>query len=461
MEGMMKRMNALIVIFVALCLPSPSIAASPPESTLAIWNINLCDNRKCHTGEASYAVQIGHIADMVNAISSQKTPPLRWDLIGLNEAFAHREGDFVFGVGWNIRYVADEIDCRETRSTILTTLCFNAHLRNSSMPRDWTDQKGEVGIIARSDIFTKTLGGNHRNLSSAASGLAGRVRRNLLGHRFMIKAQGYVLPFYSTHLTGKRVGELDDLLDAMKDWWQPGDLTPVLVGDFNFDSGEPELFARMTNYFTLVGAGEGANNSIEQIWVGKPDKFPGSVGAMRMVRFEYFREFLNVEGDLSDHPVSYAELITAPEDCLHIVPDTLQVTPKNGKFYVTRGQNIILLEFPSSGEANTALGMLQGYSIDKHCFVGRPNVTFTYYLVSDSAPAGERPNEDCLAFNPTSLIVRRDNGLWKIMQGAASVKSFDQSEGAAYRALNLIRHYNFTRQCFVGRPNPGMEYWRR
>lgn len=457
----MRKASTLIVALLITSQYSSLHGEPLPETKIAVWNINLCDNKKCHDGQMSYAGQIGHIADTVVSLSGLKNPPLKWDLIGLSEAFAHRKGDWIFGVGWNIRYVADEIKCHETANSILTIPCFDSHLRNSAVPEDWSDQRGEVGLLANSDVFTKSLGGYHRNLSTAVSGLAGRVRRDLLGHRFIIKSQGYVLPFYSTHLTGERLGELEDLLDAITDWWQAGDLTPLVVGDFNFSAGSPSLFGKMSEYFTLIGTGSGASNRIEQIWVGKTEKFPGSLGAIQEARWEYLTEFRDVAADLSDHAVPYAELKTPSEDCLRIAPNTLRIVSRNGKYYIATGPNIILLDFPNAAEANEALALLQGYSIDKHCFVGRPNTDFTYYLASNASPSGARPNEDCLPINSTALIVRRDNGIWKIMQGNNSVQSFGQYQGAAYRALSLIKHYAFTQHCFVGRPNPGMEYWRR
>jgi hypothetical protein len=33
------------------------------------------------------------------------------------------------------------------------------------------------------------------------------------------------------------------------------------------------------------------------------------------------------------------------------------------------------------------------------------------------------------------------------------------NESEARQAEEVIRHYRLNRQCFVGRPNPGMTYW--
>jgi hypothetical protein len=53
------------------------------------------------------------------------------------------------------------------------------------------------------------------------------------------------------------------------------------------------------------------------------------------------------------------------------------------------------------------------------------------------------------------------NGSWKIVQGQMWLLDFGEKQGAAYRSHALIQKYGFTRQCFVGRPDPSFRYWRR
>lgn len=69
--------------------------------------------------------------------------------------------------------------------------------------------------------------------------------------------------------------------------------------------------------------------------------------------------------------------------------------------------------------------------------------------------------EDCVAFNPFTTRVRRFGSTWKLVDGNHHMKSFGNKAGEAFRALQLIRSYRLNRLCFVGRPGPSMEYWKR
>lgn len=39
--------------------------------------------------------------------------------------------------------------------------------------------------------------------------------------------------------------------------------------------------------------------------------------------------------------------------------------------------------------------------------------------------------------------------------------SFGPRAAEAQRSADVIRHYRFTQQCFLGRPNASMTYWKR
>lgn len=81
-------------------------------------------------------------------------------------------------------------------------------------------------------------------------------------------------------------------------------------------------------------------------------------------------------------------------------------------------------------------------------------------------PAGIKPanlatnGEDCVVFNP--LAVKADNagGEWKVTLAPNASLDFATDAAAAARAVEVIQHYHFTRQCFVKRPAAAMMYWR-
>ena len=66
--------------------------------------------------------------------------------------------------------------------------------------------------------------------------------------------------------------------------------------------------------------------------------------------------------------------------------------------------------------------------------------------------------EDCLSFDPNRLVVREDNNRWLLTDGRSRMKLFD-NRSEAIRALNVIKLYDMNKHCFVGRPDPSMEYW--
>ncbi|WP_108651075.1 hypothetical protein [Dongshaea marina] len=66
--------------------------------------------------------------------------------------------------------------------------------------------------------------------------------------------------------------------------------------------------------------------------------------------------------------------------------------------------------------------------------------------------------EDCLEFNPKALAVKSSGNRWLLTNGHSRMKSFENRSEASY-ALKLILQYNLTQHCFIGRPDPSMEYW--
>lgn len=69
--------------------------------------------------------------------------------------------------------------------------------------------------------------------------------------------------------------------------------------------------------------------------------------------------------------------------------------------------------------------------------------------------------EDCFTINLGQVEARTIAGEWKVTQGNRWLLTFGDNEGEARRAADIIRHYRFTHQCFIGRPNIGMAYWKR
>lgn len=69
------------------------------------------------------------------------------------------------------------------------------------------------------------------------------------------------------------------------------------------------------------------------------------------------------------------------------------------------------------------------------------------------------PREDCISFNPQNVEVRQINGTWKVVDGSMWMLDFGSNELQARKALAVIKYYKMNSQCFVGRPDPSMQYY--
>lgn len=68
-------------------------------------------------------------------------------------------------------------------------------------------------------------------------------------------------------------------------------------------------------------------------------------------------------------------------------------------------------------------------------------------------------SEDCISFDHTKAEAKNIGGRWKIVVGNMWMLDFGGSEAEARHALRIIQYYKMNRQCFVGRPDPSMEYY--
>lgn len=82
-------------------------------------------------------------------------------------------------------------------------------------------------------------------------------------------------------------------------------------------------------------------------------------------------------------------------------------------------------------------------------------------IVPAAGIAAQSPGftEDCISFDAKRAEVRRYSSSWKLVVGSLWLLDFGDSEQEARRALQIIQHYGLNKQCFVGRPDPAMEYY--
>lgn len=77
-------------------------------------------------------------------------------------------------------------------------------------------------------------------------------------------------------------------------------------------------------------------------------------------------------------------------------------------------------------------------------------------------PPGPSPTaEDCINFNPATTHAAFVGGAWKLVDGSQWILDFGGNSAAAHEAEDVVDHYQFTQQCFIGRPDPSMTYWKK
>ncbi len=69
-----------------------------------------------------------------------------------------------------------------------------------------------------------------------------------------------------------------------------------------------------------------------------------------------------------------------------------------------------------------------------------------------------RLREDCLTFNTNNVRLQTDHSRWLLTDDKSRMILFDNQQ-EAQKSLNIIKNYGINSHCFVGRPDPSLEYW--
>ena len=149
------------------------------------------------------------------------------------------------------------------------------------------------------------------------------------------------------------------------------------------------------------------------------------------------------------------------QDCITFDPEQATVVTENGTWWIVEGDHFRMDFDHEVEEAEQALEIIKYYGMNSRCFVGRPDPSMEYWLVNGNAPEGAMEGEDAIYFNPSALEVKQIQGRWKIVEGDHWLMDFDQQEGEARLALDIILMYDFSYMCYVGRPDPSMVYFRK
>jgi len=353
------------------------------DNVISIWNINI----KKTGSKKDYGERVRNIAQEITEIDNSSNR--KSELFGLVEAFYRVEG-------WLTKnHMREKILCPNDNAEVYTHECF--YRIWSSNTGALGDQYGDVSILANKNIFQLESGTNYIKRTIGPTGRTW-IQYKLIGARLRIIGTDYVLPFYTVHLPTrnawraeqrqKQCGE--DIVKIVKNNWIRGDLTPIVVGDFNFTRtirkppfGPYEPYYIMEEYFNEIGWTLCGRDDIELIWVGKREKFPGAIGELRAIDFAPGDEFntnfgIGQRAQSSDGPSLFnlngrlyiawsgygddnrLQLISSTnglvwDDKIYIAPTASKTSPSltyfNNKFYIawTTLQNYLNIMSSSDG----------------------------------------------------------------------------------------------------------------
>ena len=149
------------------------------------------------------------------------------------------------------------------------------------------------------------------------------------------------------------------------------------------------------------------------------------------------------------------------EDCISFNPNNAGVALAQGRWKIADGSHWMFDFGNKKNEADRALRIIKHYRMNQSCFVGRPDPSLQYMLISGRAPEGSIRGEDCVSFNADTIEIKNLDGRWKIVDGSHWIFDFEDNEAEARQAFNVIKKHGFNKSCFAGRPNPGFQYLRK
>jgi hypothetical protein len=156
-----------------------------------------------------------------------------------------------------------------------------------------------------------------------------------------------------------------------------------------------------------------------------------------------------------------ADLVATPDDCLAIDSKRVQVRQVAGSWKIVDGNQQVLDFGTVQANANRAKDIIVYYEFDRICFVGRPHPPMTYFTINGHAPSGAMAGEDAIAFDLAGVVAQQLGESWIVTDGPTRLLDFGGNEADALHAVTIIKRYGFTHQCFVGRPNAPMMYFRK
>jgi hypothetical protein len=234
----------------------------------------------------------------------------RWSAIGLQELYYQRDRVFTDDLmgyivpGWHYVELQDLNvgTCGNSeRGSYLAADCLASYLHTEVAVQGHAN-----GVIADDELWEPVPWPAREDLEALCRALGDRyafcgprdyvlshigekrftlIYRNVIGVRLRNRLSGIVVPFFSTHLSNtddadRHREELEDLVAVVRFNYVPGDMPPVIAGDFNCESWSPST--RNIIFADFVEAA--GTNGVLGAFVGRPQSFPAAGGVWHVER---------------------------------------------------------------------------------------------------------------------------------------------------------------------------------
>lgn len=131
-----------------------------------------------------------------------------------------------------------------------------------------------------------------------------------------------------------------------------------------------------------------------------------------------------------------------------------------GDRWVILADGALLKDFgPREAEAREALQIIRGLQLTEYGTVGGPAPVMEYWLTAGHAPYAADAGLRVVPIDLNTLQVYEADGQWGLRDGHRVFFTFGANRDDANHALDVIRHYGFTKLGCVGRFAPAMVYF--
>lgn len=150
------------------------------------------------------------------------------------------------------------------------------------------------------------------------------------------------------------------------------------------------------------------------------------------------------------------------EDCINFRRRNLSIERYGSQWRLVDGSSALLVAGRRRVLERT-IDVMNHYRMNQQCFIGRPNASLIYYQNRRRGefPQGALRNENCSAFDPDSLTLRRSGGRgFDVVTEYGSVLFSAPNRREARQIRRLVRQNDLRYSCWIGR-NRVFTYLRR